>query len=155
MSSTSRLGSVAIRLLSPLLFLSLLVPVAQARDMVSVNRPEINMRTGPGTDHEAVWSLIKGYPLEVIGRKGQWYHVSDFERDKGWVYRPITGKTPHHVVKVKIANIRSGPSTSSRVVGKAVYGEVLRTLERRRDWVKIRPAIGPKGWISRSLLWGW
>ena len=41
------------------------------------------------------------------------------------------------------------------MVGKAVYGEVLRTLERRQDWVKIRQDGGLMGWISRKLLWGW
>ena len=121
MPDTRRLRSLATRLLLPLLLLPFLVPAAQAREMVSVNRPEINMRAGPGT----------------------------------WVYRPLTGKSAHHIVKVKVANIRSGPGTSSRVVGKAVYGEVLRTLERRQDWVKIRQDGGLMGWISRKLLWGW
>ena len=155
MTRTRRLRSLATRLLLPLLLLLFLVPAAQAREMVSVNRPEINMRAGPGTHHDALWSLVKGYPLEVIGRKGKWYHVSDFERDKGWVYRPLTGKTAHHIVKVKVANIRSGPGAASRLVGKAVYGEVLRTVERRQDWVKIRQDGGLMGWISRKLLWGW
>jgi SH3-like domain-containing protein len=129
---------------------------ALARDMVAVDRPEINMRDGPGTGHTALWSLVRGYPLEVLGRKGDWYRVRDFERDIGWVYRPLTSsRKPHHIVKAKVANIRSGPGTRYRVRGKTVYGEVLRTLDKQRGWVKIRQEGGPVGWISRSLLWGW
>lgn len=128
---------------------------AQAREMVSVNRPEINMRAGAGTGHAARWALNKGYPLEVTGRKGRWLKVRDFENDTGWVYRPLVGKTPHHVVKAPVANIRSAPTTSSRVVGKAERGEVLRTLERRDKWVKVQPEGGRKGWVARRLLWGW
>jgi SH3-like domain-containing protein len=140
------------------LSLGVLLPgdAAEARTMVAVDRPEINMRDGPGTNHQAMWMLIRGYPLEVIGRKGKWYHVRDFENDKGWVYRSLTSsKKPHHIVRVKVANIRKGPGTSTRVVGKAAYGEVLRTLDRRGSWVKIRQEGGLVGWISRNLLWGW
>lgn len=128
---------------------------AQAREMVSVNRPEINMRAGAGTGHAARWALNRGYPLEVTGRKGRWLKVRDFENDTGWVYRPLVGKTPHHVVKARVANIRSAPTTSSRVVDKAERGEVLRTLERRDKWVKVQPQGGRKGWVARRLLWGW
>lgn len=156
MPGTQPLRLLADRLLLPLLLLlTLFSPLAQSRELVSVDRPEINMRAGPGTSHEARWSLIRGYPLEVIGRKGKWYKVRDFERDQGWIYRSLAGKTPHHIVKVKVANIRSGPGTATRVIGKVVYGEVLRTVERQRNWVKIRQDGGLIGWISRKLLWGW
>jgi uncharacterized protein YgiM (DUF1202 family) len=144
----------------PLLFLSLLLPLfalqaAQAREMVSVNRAEINMRGGAGTQHEALWALNRGYPLEVTGRKGGWLKVRDFENDSGWVYRPLVGKKPHHVVKARVANIRSGPTTSSRIIGKVQEGDVLRTVERRDRWVKVQQEGGLKGWVARRLLWGW
>ncbi|MHB1248600.1 MAG: SH3 domain-containing protein [Polaromonas sp.] len=128
---------------------------AQAREMVSVDRPEVNMRSGAGTKHPIVWALSKGYPLEVTGRKGKWFKVRDFEGDTGWVYRPMVGKKPHVIVKVGIANIRRAPGTGSRILAKAEYGDVLRTLERRNNWVKVQREGGLKGWISRGLLWGW
>lgn len=140
------------------LLAGVLVPTADAlaQRMVSVDRPEINMRDGPGTQHTALWSLVRGYPLEVLGRKGDWYRVRDFERDTGWVYRPLTSaKKPHHIVKSKVANVRSGPGTRYRVIGKAVYGEVLRTLEKRDGWVKVSQSGGSSGWVARRLLWGW
>ena len=127
----------------------------QARSMVSIARAEVHMRDGPGTRHEALWKLSQGYPLQVLGRQGNWIRVRDFEADQGWVYRPLVNKTPHHVVKSKVANIRSGPSTRTRVIGRAERGEVLRTLERRERWVKVKQGNGTKGWVARSLLWGW
>jgi len=127
----------------------------QSREMVSVARPEINLRTGPGTGHDSVWLLSRGYPLQVLERKGKWLQVKDFENDKGWVYQPLTGDTPHFVVKAKVANIRKGPNTKTRVVGKAEYGDVLRTLAHKGDWAKIRDADGLVGWVARRLLWGW
>lgn len=128
---------------------------AQAAQMVSIDRPEANMRAGAGTRHPTLWTLSKGYPLRVIARKGQWYQVRDFEDDRGWVHRSLTGTTPHHVVKTKVANLRAGPGTGHRVVGKAEYGEVLRTLGRHGDWVRVRDHAGRTGWLARRLVWGW
>lgn len=127
----------------------------QAREMVSVARAEINMRAGAGTQTAALWTLTRSYPLEVTGRQGKWLKVRDFENDAGWVYRPLVGKTPHVVVKSRLANLRSAPGTRSRILGKADYGEVMRTLEHRNDWVKVQREGGLKGWIARQLLWGW
>lgn len=141
------------------LFAALLLPLAghtaQAGKMVSVDRQEINMRAGAGTGHATQWALMRGYPLLVTGRKGQWLKVRDFENDTGWVYRPLVGDQPHHVVKARAANIRRAPSTTSRIVGKAERGEVLRTVDRRGGWVKVQQEGGLKGWVARRLLWGW
>lgn len=128
---------------------------AAAIDLVSIDRPEVNMRAGPGTDQKGLWVLRRGYPLQVLGRQGNWLKVRDFERDEGWVYRPLTGAKPHFIVKTSTANIRSGPGTRYRKVGEARYGEVLRTEERREDWVKVTQEGGLKGWVARRLLWGW
>lgn len=151
------------RLKSPSLLLPLILGVlpllavsaAQAREMVSVDRPTINMRQGAGTQHEALWALNRGYPLQVTGRKGAWLKVRDFENDTGWVYRPLVGKTPYHVVTSRVANVRRAPTTGSPVVGKAHKGDVLRTLERRERWVNVQQEGGRKGWVARRLLWGW
>lgn len=129
---------------------------ATAREMVAVNRTEINMRSGAGTHHQALWVLSRGYPLQVLSHKGQWLQVRDFENDRGWVFKPLTSThSPHHVVKVQVLNIRSKPSLHSRVLAKAARGEILKTLGRKGDWIKIKQEDGPMGWVSRRLVWGW
>ena len=148
-------GPRTLKILLLALFAYFLISVAQAREMVSVDRNEANMRSGAGTGHEITWVLARGYPLQVVGRKGKWLKVRDFENDEGWVYRSLTGRTPHMIVKSQVANIRSGPGTRNRIVGKAEYGEVLRTVKHGNGWVKIRTENGLSGWVARSLLWGW
>jgi SH3-like domain-containing protein len=123
--------------------------------MASAAVDDLSMRTGPGTRYEAHWTVGKGYPFRVIGRKGNWLHVRDFENDKAWVYRSLTNSTPHRVVKATLANLRRSASTASPIVARAAYGEVLRILQRRGDWLKVRHQDGAVGWVASRLTWGW
>jgi SH3-like domain-containing protein len=132
----------------------LAAPQVVAQQMVSVSGEEVNMRSGPGTQHPADWVLGQGYPLKVVGRRGDWLEVRDFENDKGWINRLRTSSTPYHIVKVKVANLRSQPNTRSRIIGKLVYGDTLRTLKRESAWVRVQRE-GLSGWVARRLLWGW
>lgn len=134
--------------------LALGTSAAHAQTMVSVKGSTLNMREGPGTKSTVLWELKRGYPLLITERKGGWVKVRDFEGDTGWVARSLTGKTPHHIVKSKVANIRSGPGTKHRIVGRAEYGELLRTREKRANWVRVEREEGVGGWIARKLLWG-
>ena len=45
--------------------------------------------------------------------------------------------TAHLVVKVDVTNVRSSPNTRGRLLGKVEYGELLRTFERRSQWVRV------------------
>ena len=123
--------------------------------MISINRPNVNMRSGPGTKYKITWLLKRGYPLQVISRKNKWYKVRDFEGDTGWVYGPLTGSSPHLVVKKKKINLRSGPGTNYRIVAQASRGVVFKTIKRAKGWVKIQHENGITAWASRQLLWGW
>ncbi|MDP1781151.1 MAG: SH3 domain-containing protein [Hydrogenophaga sp.] len=127
---------------------------ANAQSMVSVKGSTLNMRKGPGTHTAVLWELKQGYPLQITERKGSWLRVRDFEGDTGWVARSLTGNTPHHVVKSKVANLRAGPGTQHRIVGRLEYGELLRTREKRADWVRVERSEGVSGWIAKRLLWG-
>jgi SH3-like domain-containing protein len=133
---------------------------AAAITMVSVAGEKVNLRKGPSTQYPVIWELGQGFPLQVIGSKGNWLKVSDFEKDVGWIYKELVSRKPHLIVKVNKnskarINIRSGPGTKYKIVGKAEYGVVFATLERENGWVKVRHENGLTGWIKRSLLWGW
>ncbi|MDY0351312.1 MAG: SH3 domain-containing protein [Desulfobulbaceae bacterium] len=123
--------------------------------MVAVDRDRINVRSGPGTNYTILWHIDRGYPLQVIGAKGAWYRVRDFEDDVGWVYKPLTAERAHVVVKKPEINVRSGPGTNYRIVAKAREGVVFRTVNRQKGWVKVRHENGTTGWVARNLVWGW
>lgn len=143
------------RLAMGLMVVAAAAGTAAAQPMVSVKGSVLNMRDGPGTHTQVLWELKRGYPLQVVERRGRWLKVQDFEKDQGWVAASLTGRQPHHIVKAPVANVRSGPGTRFRVVGKAEYGELLKTQEKRAGWVKVKRETGASGWVARQLLWGW
>lgn len=123
-------------------------------EIVSIKAPKANIRSGPGTRYKILWSVGKFYPLQVLKRKGKWYRVRDFEGDVGWVYRKATSKIPAVVVKVRQANIRSGPGAQYQVDFFAERGTAFQLIKQVGNWIQIRHLDGDMGWIFRSLVWG-
>jgi len=149
------LKALLTRLAGAILASLLLLSPAVAREMVSIKGTLVNMRSGPGSGYQVLWQLEKGYPLQVVSRKGSWLQVRDFENDRGWIARSLASRTPHYIVKVPVANIRKGPGTGYPIVAKAVRYDLLRTREKRGSWVRVQSVDGPQGWVARKLLWGW
>ncbi len=142
------------RSLTFILIFCLFAAAAQAK-MLSVAGSKVNLRTGPGSKYAVRWEYGRGFPVRVLKRRGNWYKVKDFEGDRGWIYRKLLSSQPHVIVKRKVVNIRTGPGSRYRLLGKANYGVVFLTLSKKRGWVKVKHAQGLIGWIRRDLLWGW
>lgn len=145
--------------LSSVFFIVFLASTAFA-EMTSVKGDKVNLRKGPGTKYSIVWEYGNGYPLQVVKKQGNWIKTRDFERDTGWIHKSLLQYSPHVIVKVnknnkgKI-NIRKGPGTSNPVVGKAQYGVVFKTVQRKSGWINVKHDTGLTGWIKESLLWGY
>jgi len=152
-------GSIHVVIVVSVVFLAILFAgykqVCASTMMVSIARNNVNMRSGPGTQYKVLWELDKGYPLHILGTKGNWYKVRDFEGDAGWVFQPLTSRRSYVVVKKSIINIRARPGTQYRIVAKAHRGVVLQTIASVKRWVKVRHKSGVTGWVARRLVWGW
>jgi SH3-like domain-containing protein len=148
-----------ISLLLVFLILLLFIPAAVTAKMVSVDGDNVNLRSGPGTKYSVKWKYGSGFPLRVLQEQGNWLKVEDFEGDTGWLFKKLTSRTGHMIVKVhknqdtKI-NIRSGPGTKYKIVGKAYYGVVFKPIKQQNGWAHVKHDTGLEGWIKRSLLWG-
>ena len=139
--------------------LVVLFPMSLMARMVSVAGEDVNLRSGPGTKYSVKWKYGSGLPLKVLKQQGAWIKVEDFERDSGWLHKSLVTDAGHMVVKVnkdknKKINIRSGPGTNYKIVGKAYYGVVFKTIEQKKGWAKVKHESGVTGWIKRTLLWG-
>ena len=127
--------------------------------MGSIDGEKVQLRSGPGTKYSSKWEYGNGFPLKILTRKGNWVKVKDFENDTGWVYKKYLSSKGHMIVKVnkgkkKKVNIRSGPGTKYKAIGKAYYGVVFETIKQEKGWAKVKHESGLTGWIKRSLLWG-
>lgn len=139
--------------LSFLVTLAFLVPAASAGQLLSVKKDGVNVRSGPDTHAEVLWEVFKGFPLEVLDKKGNWSHVIDFEGDKGWIYSPLLSNEHTVIVKVSTANMRIGPGKNYEIVATVKYGVVFQPIGKDGDWIKVKHADGTIGWIYKDLLW--
>ncbi len=125
-----------------------------AADYVTVRSDAVNVRTGPGTDHQVAMELFAGYPLQVLERQGEWLRIVDFEKDSGWIHTSLVETNNTVIVNASTSvNMRAEPSTSSAVVATVERGVVLTRMESQGEWAKLRHSSGLIGWIHRSLLW--
>lgn len=139
--------------------LSLILQTAAWAEMASITEDDINMRSGPGTQHEVLWKIGSGFPVEVIKSSGEWVQVKDFEGSIGWVKKNMTQKTPHMIVKAnkgttKQIDVHKEPNVKSKVVARANYGVVFKTLEKKGGWVKVEHGKEVTGWVESNALWG-
>ncbi len=127
---------------------------ALAGSSVSVKGDNVNARTGPSTNKPVYMELVKGYPLKIVKRQGDWVKVVDYENDYGWVHASLVEKGYTVIVngKVKI-NMRSAPSSKSRKVAEVYRGTVLTKISEKGKWVKVKHDDGAVGWIYKPLLW--
>jgi SH3-like domain-containing protein len=133
--------------------LFLLASTATAAEYASVLKDEVNVRSGPDTKTEVLWTLFKGFPLQVTSRQGNWAQVVDYEGDKGWIASFLLSKEKTVIVKVDSANLRAGAGQQYEIVAEIKRGVVFAPLTTQGEWVKVKHADGTTGWIFSKLLW--
>ena len=62
--------------------------IGQGEAAIVINK-KANIRKGPGTRHQMVFTVDEGYLFKVIEKKGNWYKVKDVEGDEGWVLNKL------------------------------------------------------------------
>jgi N-acetylmuramoyl-L-alanine amidase len=63
----------------------------------------------------------------------------------------VTPPPPLRVTKVvwDSVNLREGPGTTYKVIGKVKKGTSLAILEAKEDWLHVRLEDGSEAWVSR------
>lgn len=153
-------GASRLRIIFTIALFSMFVLSPAYAKMGSISGDKVQLRSGPGTKYSSKWEYGDGFPLKILTRNGNWVKVKDFENDSGWVFKKYLSSKPHMIVKVnkgkkKKINIRSGPGTKFKIVGKAYYGVVFETIRQKKGWAEIKHESGLTGWVKRSLLWGY
>ena len=48
-----------------------------------------NIRSGPGTEFEILFTVEKGIPFKVLERDGSWIHIQHADGDQGWIHNSL------------------------------------------------------------------
>ena len=56
---------------------------------VITNKPQCNIRKGPGTQHDIVFTVESGIPFRVLEHEGDWIHIEHADGDRGWIHTSL------------------------------------------------------------------
>jgi SH3-like domain-containing protein len=127
---------------------------AEPSRYVRVRADTVNLRERPSTSADRVTFLYEDDPLQVLGRRAGWVKVRDFRGYEGWVSGGLIDQRPSVVVRVRAANVRSGPGRAHDVLYTADRGVAFRVRATRGEWLEVEHADGARGWVHRRVGWG-
>lgn len=130
-------------------------PVAQT-GRGTVKGEHSNVRSRPSLQSEVVAQLHKGDSVDVLERKT----VTE-QKAMEWlrIALPATAKcyvSAKHLTddaaNVDNLNVRCGPGSSYREIGKLPKSTKVQVVERKAEWVQIKPTSECSGWIAAELV---
>jgi uncharacterized protein YraI len=116
-----------------------------------------NVRSRPSLSSEVISQLHKGESVDVLERKT----VTEREKSMEWlrIALPATAKcfvSAKHLTdgaaNVENLNVRCGPGSNYRDIGKLSKGAKVEVVEKKGEWVQIRPTAECSGWIAAELV---
>lgn len=137
-------------------FITILLLFALQTHALCVSSDVANLRGGPGPSFPVTWTVGKYTPLVEVDGKNGWYKVKDMEGEIHWIYRNLVSKRLKCVsVKVKRANLRTGPGTKFPYAAYQVADKYFpfKRINQKDDWYHLVDASGNKFWLHESTLW--
>lgn len=127
-----------------------------ASNMKSITRDQVNVRKGPGLNHDVSYRAPLGYPIQVERSHGDWIMFKDWEGNRGWVNRALVGDVKTVVVMRDVVNLRQGPTLQQSVLNKTTRGMIYKVLRSNSGWFKLGFYDNNEaaGWVRNDLVWG-
>ena len=140
--------------------------VTEANDTVYITGGAVNIRSGPGTDYNAVGSENAGYELHRTGRTSNGWSRVQYSGGEAYVSetylsteKPAATAAPSYsvtdasgTVKVRTAsNLRSGPGTGYGVITTVSAGTELTRTGTSGGWTRVS-YNNQTAFISTDLL---
>lgn len=135
----------------------------------------LNVRSGPSTQHPAFTVVHYGQSLYLVGRNGMsnWLQIRLGSGQQGWVMARYVSASPDDIASLPITdnspqppveavgyvttyrlNVRSGPGFDQPVISYLWQGERVALIGRnsRSNWLQIRLPAYSKGWVSAQYI---
>jgi cell wall-associated NlpC family hydrolase len=130
----------------------------------------LNLRSNAGIDNQVLKELKKGETVTILEEKNGWLKVS-YKGEEGWVSKKYilvenqnntskntTEKASSNIetinkkiyITASVLNVRTGNSTSYKIVNKLKRGEEVNAISYDNGWYKIKKSTGLVGWVSKN-----
>ncbi|MEK0084211.1 SH3 domain-containing protein [Benzoatithermus flavus] len=121
----------------------------------SLASSEVNVRTGPSTDHPIRWVYTRvNLPVRIVEEFDVWRRIEDPDGETGWAHASLLQLRRTVLVRGKeIQELRRSPDTNARVVARVEPGVIGSLVECSDGWCRIE-AGGERGWLPKTVLWG-
>ncbi len=147
---------------------------AAANTVATISVDVANLRAGPGIGFGKVNRLKLGTVVSLIERSADWFRVQTSNGGTGWVAHEVIdvdAATASGIVVAKSTpaaslakpaakatilsaglNLRTGPSLTHAVVGKAFRGASVDVIDQQASWYQIKTVLGTTGWVLGDFL---
>ena len=128
---------------------------------VSLKADRVNVRRGPGFDHEIDWVFLRaGLPVEVIAEFDTWRKIRDSEGAEGWVLGSLlSGRRTALVApwtkakESRTFSLRADTEKTSRIVSRLGPKVLVNIISCTGTWCEV-VTRDLDGWIAQDVLWG-
>ncbi|MGL5346554.1 MAG: SH3 domain-containing protein [Peptostreptococcaceae bacterium] len=138
----------------------------------------LNVRSGPSTKNKVIGSLSRNKDVTILETSNGWHKVRLSNNKEGWASGKYinTGQSStsnnsntnssssnnqNSIIGTPInetgtatlnLNVRSGPSTSYKVVGSLSKNKSITLLESSNGWYKVKLSNNKEGWASGKYI---
>ena len=110
-----------------------------AQQSVNITASALNVRTGPGTNHNIIGLVYNAQKYVSLGTSGSW-HIIDFDDRKGWIHGNYLTNDSAGNVRTNVTNylnVRTGPGTGYRDIGDAKANQRWVIIDSSGEWRKV------------------
>lgn len=122
---------------------------------VTLKAERVNVRRGPSTDQELLWTYVKpGLPVEIIAEYDGWRRIRDEGGSTGWVRAALLDGRRNVVVtgdgQMALLN---APKADAEAIAYAEPGLLAELVACEGAWCEVSTR-GYDGYLPRERLWG-
>jgi N-acetylmuramoyl-L-alanine amidase len=127
---------------------------------VEITTDTLNVREGPGLSYKVIEVVKRADRFSVIEEKSDWIQVSlNSSGKKGWVAAWLVKKhsanevssSKSGIVTANQLRVRSGPSTSYKVVTTLSQGATVTIIKTESNWHQIKTS-SITGWVAAEFI---
>ena len=137
-------------------------PLVAGPAVVSVGAGPVNVRGKAGLAGEVIARVTNGEPVTVIeevtlknskaNEPSAWAKIALPEKAHGWVKTSYIDPANQTVTAKPTLNLRAGPGENYSVLGTLQFGDPVKEIERKDNWIKIETPSNAYAFVAARYL---